>query len=127
MKVLHAKTAGFCFGVRRAVEMVTEQSRNGRQPVYTYGPIIHNEQVVRELEQKGVRVLHDLDQLKDMHSLTHVFMDYNLITDIDALADCYCLVQVNVFGNEIKDVKKLRDKDIIVNYDPTYGMKDKDK
>lgn len=70
--------------------------------------------------------LTSLDHLKNMHSLTHVFMDYNLLTNIDALADCYCLVQVNVFGNEIKDVEKLRDKDIIVNYDPTYGMKDEE-
>lgn len=68
--------------------------------------------------------LTSLDRLKKMHSLTHVFMDYNLITDVDALADCFCLVQVNVFGNEIKDVEKLREKDIIVNYDPTYGMKE---
>ena len=78
MKVLQAKTAGFCFGVRRAVEMVTEQSRNGRQPVYTYGPIIHNEQVVRELEQKGVRVLHDLDQLKDMHEGTLIIRSHGV-------------------------------------------------
>lgn len=70
--------------------------------------------------------LTSLDRLKKMNSLTHVFMDYNLITDIDALADCFCLVQVNVFGNEIKDVEKLREKDIIVNYDPTYGMKNDD-
>ena len=66
--------------------------------------------------------LTSLNVLKDMDSMTHVFMDYNLLTNIDALADCYCLVQVNVFGNEIKDVDKLRERDIIVNYDPTYGM-----
>jgi len=69
--------------------------------------------------------LTSLNTLKTMDSLTHVFMDYNLLTNIDALEDCFCLVQVNVFGNEIKDVEKLRDHDIIVNYDPTYGM-DKD-
>ena len=66
--------------------------------------------------------LTSLDLLKDMDSMTHVYMDYNLLTNIDALEDCFCLVQVNVFGNEIKDVSKLRDHDIIVNYDPTYGM-----
>ncbi len=69
--------------------------------------------------------LTSLDRLKNMDALTNVFMDYNVLTNIDALADCFCLVQVNVFGNSIKDVEKLRDKDIIVNYDPTYGMKDK--
>ncbi len=68
--------------------------------------------------------LTSLDLLKDMDSMTHVYMDYNLLTNIDALENCFCLVQVNVFGNEIKNVDKLRDHDIIVNYDPTYGMKD---
>ena len=64
-------------------------------------------------------VLTSLDNLKNMQSLTHVYMDYNQITNIDALADCFCLVQVNVFGNVIPDVSALRDRDIIVNYDPT--------
>lgn len=63
--------------------------------------------------------LQSIDGLKNMDSLAYIYMDYNLITNIDALADCYCLVQVNVFGNEINDVSKLRDHDIIVNYDPT--------
>lgn len=66
--------------------------------------------------------LDSLDSLKKMNSLTHVFMDYNALTNIDALADCFCLVQINVFGNAIPDVQTLRDHDIIVNYDPTYGM-----
>ena len=70
-------------------------------------------------------LLTNLDVLKNMDSMTHVFMEYNLLTTIDALADCFCLVQVNVFGNEIKNVDALRDHDIIVDYDPTYGM-DKD-
>lgn len=56
-----------------------------------------------------------------MDALTHVYMDYNLLTNIDALADNYCLVQVNVFGNEIEDVSALRQHDIIVNYDPTHS------
>lgn len=60
-----------------------------------------------------------IDVLKRMENLTHVYMDYNLLTNIDALADNFCLVQVNVFGNEISDVSKLREHDIIVNYDPT--------
>ena len=63
--------------------------------------------------------LENIDALKSMDSLTHIYMDYNKLTNIDALADCYCLVQVNVYGNSIPDVKLLREKDIIVNYDPT--------
>ena len=63
MKVLIAKNSGFCFGVRRAVEMA-EALANARGTVYTYGHIIHNEDVVAELEQKGVRSVSDLSMLK---------------------------------------------------------------
>ena len=63
MEVTLAKTAGFCFGVRRAVEKVYEQADSGEGPVYTFGPIIHNEEVVRDLEEKGVRVLHTEEEL----------------------------------------------------------------
>lgn len=64
-------------------------------------------------------LLTSIDVLKKMQSMTHVYMDYNLLTNIDSIADCFCLVQVNVFGNKIPDVSKLREHDIIVNYDPT--------
>lgn len=63
--------------------------------------------------------LTSIDSLKNLQSLTRVYMDYNLLTDISALQNCFCLVQVNVFGNVIEDVSMLREKDIIVNYDPT--------
>ena len=48
-KILVARTAGFCFGVKRAVEKVYEQVNMGKQNIYTYGPIIHNEEVVTDL------------------------------------------------------------------------------
>ena len=57
LSVRVAKSAGFCFGVRRAVQTCYEQAQNGDRPVYTYGPIIHNEEVVRDLEAMGVHVL----------------------------------------------------------------------
>ncbi len=58
MEVRLAKSAGFCFGVKRAVEQVyTHAGRGGK--IYTYGPIIHNEEVVRDLEEKGVRVIEE--------------------------------------------------------------------
>ncbi len=58
MQVTLAKTAGFCFGVKRAVNMVYEEI--GRGPVYTYGPIIHNEAVVSDLNRRGVAVVEDV-------------------------------------------------------------------
>ncbi len=50
MKINIAKSAGFCFGVKRAVDTVYKES--SKENVYTYGPIIHNDEVVADLEKK---------------------------------------------------------------------------
>ncbi|HUT26256.1 MAG TPA: 4-hydroxy-3-methylbut-2-enyl diphosphate reductase [Sumerlaeia bacterium] len=57
MKIIQAKAAGFCMGVRRAMDTVLEEARRRRKPVMTYGPLIHNPQVIEVLDGKGIRVL----------------------------------------------------------------------
>ncbi|MBI4768290.1 MAG: 4-hydroxy-3-methylbut-2-enyl diphosphate reductase [Deltaproteobacteria bacterium] len=57
MKVRIAKKAGFCMGVRRAMELALEAGYHFPDPVYTYGPLIHNPQVLSMLEKKGIRIL----------------------------------------------------------------------
>ena len=64
MNIILAKSAGFCFGVKRAVETVYKESEKNQTPIYTFGPIIHNEEVVADLEKKGVQVIHSTDELK---------------------------------------------------------------
>jgi 4-hydroxy-3-methylbut-2-enyl diphosphate reductase len=54
MKITIAKTAGFCMGVRRAVDMVLDAANTSDIPIYTYGPLIHNPQVLEMLETKGI-------------------------------------------------------------------------
>ena len=51
MKINIAKSAGFCFGVKRAVDTVYKES--SKKNVYTFGPIIHNDEVVADLEETG--------------------------------------------------------------------------
>ena len=70
MEVIRAKTAGFCFGVKRAVDTVYEQLEKASESttIYTYGPIIHNEEVVKDMKQKGIIVLQseaELDALTE--------------------------------------------------------------
>ena len=77
MEVNVAKTAGFCFGVRRAVELVEEQIQKGKK-VYTYGPIIHNEEVVRELEEKGVSILYPEDEWETVEKGTIVIRSHGI-------------------------------------------------
>ena len=56
MSITVAKSAGFCFGVSRAVEMVEQEGAAGNQ-VVTLGPIIHNRHVVGKFESMGVKVI----------------------------------------------------------------------
>lgn len=60
-QIILAKTAGFCFGVDRAVNLVYELVSEGRK-VCTLGPIIHNAQLVADLESKGVKIIDDISQ-----------------------------------------------------------------
>lgn len=69
MKVIVAKTAGFCFGVKRAVNIAFRVSRKKRKGVYTLGPIIHNPQVVERLKQKGIIPIEDIKKKKDIEAL----------------------------------------------------------
>ena len=64
MKVLLAKTAGFCFGVDRAVKLTYQLLAEGRK-VATLGPLIHNPQVVADLAEKGALTCEDLDDVPD--------------------------------------------------------------
>lgn len=64
MEIIVAKTAGFCFGVNKAI--IKANNSIGKEPIYTYGPIIHNQQVVQELEEKGIRVIYDLNEIENL-------------------------------------------------------------
>ena len=65
MKVELAKSAGFCFGVEKAVNTVYEEAKKGNDIVYTLGPIIHNEEVVKDMKKRGVEAV----KIEDLASL----------------------------------------------------------
>ena len=77
MKVTLAESAGFCFGVKRAVDLVYEESLEAEQ-VYTYGPIIHNEDVVEDLKKKGVEVINSSEELKDITEGTIIIRSHGV-------------------------------------------------
>ena len=59
MSVIIARTAGFCWGVRRAVDLVLAELRRGEGPYAVYGELVHNPQVLKALEERGVSVCVD--------------------------------------------------------------------
>ncbi|MBQ7260793.1 MAG: 4-hydroxy-3-methylbut-2-enyl diphosphate reductase [Lachnospiraceae bacterium] len=68
MEIIVAKNSGFCFGVKRAVDTVTGELKKGGQ-IYTWGPIIHNDEVVGDFEQQGVRTINNIEELKGIEKI----------------------------------------------------------
>lgn len=68
MEILITKGAGFCFGVKRAIDIAFSLSGKKKEGIYTYGPLIHNPQVVERLSEKGITPTDDL-QKEDIKSL----------------------------------------------------------
>jgi 4-hydroxy-3-methylbut-2-enyl diphosphate reductase len=66
-RILIARSAGFCFGVKRAISIADETAGNGRhggkEPIHSLGPIIHNPQAVERLAKKGIRVVGSVDEI----------------------------------------------------------------
>ena len=111
MQVKVAKSAGFCFGVQRAVDTVYEQAEKGVRPIYTYGPIIHNEVVVEDLKEKGVEVLNSLEELKKVEKGTIIIRSHGVGREIYELIREKGLDCVDATCPFVKKIHKIVDKE----------------
>ncbi len=110
MDIIVGKKAGFCFGVKRAIDIAFNLAKESKKGIYTYGPLIHNPQVVNELKQKGINTtdaLHSTN-IKTLIIRTHgvspeVYaetskMEYNLID-----ATCPFVKKAQNFTKRLRD------------------------
>ena len=91
-KIVVADNAGFCFGVKRAVDAVYELAvkKDGRN-IYTLGELIHNENVTNELASLGVRTLKDPEELNDSEDCIVVIRSHGIPKDVlDKLSSAKC-------------------------------------
>ena len=110
MNVIVAKTAGFCFGVKRAVDQVYQQIEAGRKDskkIYTFGPIIHNEEVVRDLEEKGVQVLNTEEELKELKEGTVIIRSHGVSRHIYEILDRDGIEVVDATCPFVKKIHKI--------------------
>lgn len=63
IEIVKAKNAGYCYGVERALRLVEESLESSKKPILSLGPLIHNPQVVKELEEKGIKAVDSLDNV----------------------------------------------------------------
>ena len=112
MKIQLAKKAGFCYGVRRAVDMVYEQAEKSEKPVYTFGPITHNDIVVEDLKNKGVRVLDSIEEAEQLSEGTVIIRAHGVpkqLNDRLCRKDENGTVILNVMDATCPFVKKIHE------------------
>ena len=109
MEVQIAKTAGFCFGVERAVDSVYEQIKKGGK-IYTYGPIIHNESVVEDLAKKGVEVIASEEELKHVKDGTVILRSHGVEKRIYDILEKNGIAYVDATCPFVKKIHKIVEK-----------------
>jgi len=111
MEVKLAKTAGFCFGVERAVNKVYKQVEKGVKHIYTYGPIIHNEEVVRDLEAQGVQVLNTVEELQAITEGTIIIRSHGVGKRIYEIIEENGLEKVDATCPFVLKIHKIAEKE----------------
>ncbi|MFA6003385.1 MAG: 4-hydroxy-3-methylbut-2-enyl diphosphate reductase [Elusimicrobiota bacterium] len=94
LAVVLAETAGFCPGVKKAIDRVLELAQSGKHPIYTLGPLIHNTQVIQMLEQKGIHAVNSLDEVKGQTGVI-VIRAHGITPEVEA--------EVRALGLEVVD------------------------
>ena len=110
MEVILAKHAGFCFGVERAVEQAYEQIRMGKK-LYTYGPIVHNEEVVKDLERRGVQVIDTPGQLAAVAEGTVIIRAHGVPKKIMEMTDREGITCVDATCPFVKRIHNIVEKE----------------
>ncbi len=113
MNVILAETAGFCFGVERAINLVHEQieKSDGKRKIYTYGPIIHNAEVVRELEEDGVFSIEGPDDFERIKGSVLIIRSHGVARDIYEKAKENQIEVVDATCPFVKKIHKIVDEE----------------
>ena len=123
--IITAKSAGFCFGVERALNTVYEQVEKGGA-IYTFGPIIHNEEVVNDLKEKGVGIVNDVKELEAIECGTLIIRSHGISREVQEkieksglkITDATCPFVKRI--HNIVEQESRRGKQIIIIGDPKH-------
>jgi len=112
LEVKTADKAGFCFGVRRAIDLA-EKTVTKNHKVYTLGPIIHNPQEVKRLEKKGIKILNTLKKIKDGYVILRTHgIPFKLHQQLEKNKDIVVIDATCPFVKRTQDIVKQLSTDI---------------
>ncbi|MGD8400843.1 MAG: bifunctional 4-hydroxy-3-methylbut-2-enyl diphosphate reductase/30S ribosomal protein S1, partial [Bacillota bacterium] len=104
MEIILAKTAGFCFGVKRALELVDQALADTGTPIYSLGPLIHNPAVVAELETRGLK---PVETLRGIGAGRVVIRSHGVGPSVIAMAQAQQLTLIDATCPFVKNVQEL--------------------
>ena len=110
MEVVVAESAGFCFGVQKAVDTVYSEVEKGKK-IYTFGPIIHNDFVVSDLEKKGVGIIEDLDRIDDLEEGVVIIRSHGVSKNTQEILERSHHTVVDATCPFVKKIHKTVEKD----------------
>lgn len=109
VEIVKAKNAGYCYGVERALKLVEESLKNLKKPFYSLGPLIHNPQVVKELEEKGIKAIKSLNSVSSgtviirSHGVKPQIMQEARVKKLDVIdATCPFVRKAQLVANQLK-------------------------
>lgn len=112
MEVIKAQSAGFCFGVKKAMETVYQQiEHNKDKKIYTFGPLIHNEEVVKDLKNKGVDVIESIEELKKLKDGIVIIRSHGVSKDIYKIMENNGVECVDATCPFVKRIHKIVEKE----------------
>ena len=126
MEVIVAEHAGFCFGVTKAVETVYDQIEKEKKNIYTFGPIIHNETVVEDLEKKGVKVIESPEELTGITEGTIIIRSHGITKEVHKKLEASGLQIIDATCPFVKRIHRIVEEEsgkgrgIIVVGSPTH-------
>lgn len=114
MEITIAKHSGFCFGVMRALEKIEELKKIKNLPIYTFGPIIHNPQVVEKLKSEGIIPIDNLEDVKEKSYL--VIRSHGVDKEVIIKAEKMGFIIVDATCPYVKRVQEIALKLVEENY-----------
>ncbi len=109
MEVILAESAGFCFGVNRAMDKVNEQieKSDGKRKIYTYGPIIHNSEVVRDLKEKGVDMIEGINDIPKIAGQIMIIRSHGVSKEVYEAAEANGIEIVDATCPFVKKIHRI--------------------
>ncbi|MBR3306689.1 MAG: 4-hydroxy-3-methylbut-2-enyl diphosphate reductase [Lachnospiraceae bacterium] len=123
-EVIRAKTAGFCFGVRKAVDSAFELAETEAE-LYSYGPVIHNDEVMKSLKEKGLKVIENEEELAAVNGGTVILRSHGVPERIMKLLEEKGIKYVDVTCPFVKRIHNIvmeesLERDIVIAGDASH-------